>query len=200
MRAMQVAGYGEPLLLVEVPTPEPSAGEVRITVHRAGVNFPDMLMIQGTYQMRPEPPFAPGFEVAGVVSALGAGVQGIAVGERVMAYTPHGGYAEEVVTPAHSVFPIPDAVSFTDAAVVPIAYGTSHHALTDRAGLTEGEVLVVLGAAGGVGLAAVELGKVLGATVIGCVGADWKAAAVRARGADHVMTTAQRMSGAVSSN
>ena len=184
---MQVAAFGEPLLLVDVPDPEPAPGEVRIAVRCAGVNFPDMLLIAGTYQMRPEPPFAPGFEVAGVVSAVGDGVTGFDVGDRVMAYTPHGGYAEEVVTPSGTVFPIPDAVSFADAAVIPIAYGTSYHALTDRGRLAEGEVLVVLGASGGVGLAAVELGKLLGATVIGCVGSGWKADAVAERGADHVI-------------
>lgn len=184
---MQVAGYGEPLLLVDAPTPEPGPGEVRIAVHRAGVNFPDMLLIQGIYQVRPEPPFAPGFEVAGEVSAIGDGVEGLEVGDRVMAYTPYGGYAEEVVISAGTVFPIPDAVSFADAAVVPIAYGTSYHALVDRGALKEGEVLVVLGAAGGVGLTAVELGKLFGATVIACVGADWKGDVVKKRGADHVI-------------
>jgi len=184
---MQVAGYGEPLRLVDAPTPEPGPGEVRIAVHRAGVNFPDMLLIEGSYQVRPEPPFAPGFEVAGEVSAIGPGVEGVAVGDRVLAYVPYGGYAEEVVAAARTVFPIPDVVSFTDAAVVPIAYGTSHHALTDRAALQPGEVLVVLGAAGGVGLTAVELGKLMGATVIGIVGGGWKGAVVSEQGADHVI-------------
>lgn len=184
---MQIAGYGEALLPVEVATPQPGHGEVRIAVHRAGVNYPDLLLIQGSYQARPDPPFGPGFEVAGKVSAIGDGVDGLEIGDRVMAYTAHGGYAEEVVTAEASVFPIPDAVSFSDAAVLAIAYGTAYHALTDRGSLGEGEVLVVLGASGGVGLAAVEMGKLLGATVIGCVGAEWKADIVREKGADHVV-------------
>lgn len=184
---MQVAGYGDPLRLVDVPSPEPSRGEVRIAVHAAGVNFPDMLLIQGLYQSRPKPPFGPGFEVAGVVDEVGQGVDTVTVGDRVMAFVPHGGYAEEVIAAAQTVFPIPGQISFPQGSVIPIAYGTSYHALVDRAALQEGETLVVLGAAGGVGMTAVELGKRLGATVIACVGADWKAEALRAAGADEVI-------------
>lgn len=184
---MQVAGYGDPLQLVDAPSPQPGRGEVRIAVHAAGVNYPDMLLIQGLYQSRPEPPFGPGFEVAGVVDEVGPGVETAAVGDRVMAFVPHGGYAEEVIALAQTVFPIPDQISFQQGSVIPIAYGTSYHALLDRAALQEGETLVVLGAAGGVGMTAIEIGKRLGATVIACVGSDWKAEAVRVAGADEVV-------------
>lgn len=187
MRAMQVADFGAPLELVDAPVPQPGSGEVRISVHAAGVNFADMLLIQGLYQARPELPFAPGFEVAGVVSALGEGVATFEVGDRVMAFVPFGGYAEEVVAPVPTVFPIPDTVPFERAAVLPVAYGTAYHALHDRGALQPGETLVVLGASGGVGLTAVEVGKYLGATVIGCVGADWKGEVVADRGADHIV-------------
>ncbi len=184
---MQVADYGRPLELVDVDEPETGPGEVLIDVHRAGVNFPDLLLIQGRYQMRPEPPFGPGFEVAGVVAAVGDGVSQVAVGDRVMAFVQLGGYAERVVAPETAVFRLPDAVSFDQAAVIPIAYGTGYHALVDRASLAEGETLLVLGASGGVGLVAVELGKHLGATVIGAVGSEWKAEAVRDKGVDEVV-------------
>ncbi|HHC08930.1 MAG TPA: NADPH:quinone oxidoreductase family protein [Actinobacteria bacterium] len=187
MRAMQVAAYGEPLRLVEAPEPEVGPGEVLVDVHRAGVNFPDLLLIQGLYQARPEPPFGPGFEVAGVVAAIGDGVDHVAVGDRVVAFVDHGGYAERVVAPADSVTPIPDEVGFDEAAVLPIAYGTGYHALVDRARLAEGEVLLVLGASGGVGTAAVELGHLLGAVVVGVVGSERKVDAVRDKGADHVL-------------
>ncbi len=187
MRAMQVADFGAPLLLAEVPTPEPKRGEVRVSVHAAGVNFPDMLIISGRYQVRPEPPFSPGFEVAGVVSAVGSNAERFQVGDRVMGFALFGGYAEEVCIDEGAVFPLPDAVSYEHGAVTQIAYGTSYHALADRGTLTAGETLVVLGAAGGVGLAAVELGKLLGAKVIGAVGSDWKAEAVLEAGADHAI-------------
>jgi len=184
---MQVAGYGEPLRLVDVPVPEPGPGELLIEVHRAGVNFPDMLLIAGRYQARPEPPFGPGFEVAGRVATLGEGTEGFTVGDRVMAFVEHGGYAEAVVAAASAAIRIPDGVTDDQAAVSLIAYGTNYHALVDRAQLQSGEVLVVLGAAGGVGSTAVELGARLGATVIGCVGAAWKGDVVRSLGAAHVI-------------
>ncbi len=184
---MQVAGYGRPLELVEVDEPAAGPGEVLIDVHRAGVNFPDLLLIQGLYQMRPDPPFGPGFEVAGVVAGVGDDVSHVAPGDRVMAFVQLGGYAERVVAPAEAVFELPDAVTFDQAAVIPIAYGTGYHALVDRASLTEGETLLVLGASGGVGLVAVELGKHLGATVIGAVGSAWKSEPVRDKGADEVI-------------
>jgi len=187
VRAMQVADFGAPLELVDVASPEPDSGEVLVTVERAGVNYPDLLLIQGRYQARPPVPFAPGFEVSGRIAALGDAVADLSVGERVAAFVPYGGYAEEVVAPATSVFPVPEEVSFEVAAVLPVAYGTGIHALVDRAALAPGETLVVLGASGGVGLAAVDVGKRLGATVVGCVGSEWKMGPVREMGADHVL-------------
>ena len=190
MRAMLVEELGGPLRLTEQPMPEPGPGEVTINVRRAGVNFPDMLLMKGQYQANPPLPFAPGFEVAGEVRAVGPDETRFVPGDRVMASLWYGGYAEVVAVDESRVFAVPEAVSDEHAAIVPIAYGTGYHALADRAQLTAGETLVVIGASGGVGLAVVELGAMLGARVIGCVGADWKAEAVRAQGAAHVITTA----------
>jgi len=187
MRAMQVAAFGEPLRLVEVETPQPDPGEVQIAVHAAGVNYPDLLMIDGRYQVRPELPLIPGFEVAGIVSAVGSGVDRFVPGDRVIAFAFHGGYAESIVVPAESVSPVPEGVPFDVAAAIPLAYGTGRHALFDRGQLKVGETVVVLGAAGGVGLAAVELAAAAGASVIGCVGADWKRDDVLRAGASHVI-------------
>ncbi len=189
MKAVLCKAFGGPgdLVVEDVAPPVLGKADVRIAVHAAGVNFPDVLMISGKYQMRPEFPFSPGLEVAGEVLEKGSGVSGIADGQRVMATLSHGGFAEEAVVPAQSVYAISDAMDFPTAAGFTITYGTAHHALIGRAKLQSGEVILVLGAAGGVGLAAVELGNLLGARVIGAVGSDAKAAVVRGRGAEAVI-------------
>ncbi len=189
MKAVLCRAFGPPeqLEVAEVETPTPQAGEVVIGVKACAVNFPDTLVIQGKYQFQPPLPFSPGTDVAGVALALGAGVEGLAVGDRVLALTPHGGYAEAVACDARSVTPIPAGVDFVTAAAFQLAYGTSYHALVDRAALQPGETLLVLGAAGGVGLAAVELGKLLGARVIAAASSAAKLEACRQRGADEVI-------------
>lgn len=175
------------LKLEDVASPEPGAGEVRVDVHCAGVNFPDLLMIAGKYQFKPPFPFSPGMEVAGTISAVGEGVTGFRSGDRVMAMTSNGGgYAEQAVASASKTFLLPDGVTYEQAAGFPVTYGTTYHALKDRGELKAGEVLLVHGASGGVGLNAVELGKRMGATVIGTVGSDAKMDIVRQYGADHV--------------
>ncbi|GAB3652807.1 NADPH:quinone oxidoreductase family protein [Ramlibacter alkalitolerans] len=186
MKAVLCKQYGPPSSLVveEVPAPMPGAGQVLIEVHAAGVNFPDTLIIQGKYQFKPELPFSPGAEVAGVVKALGEGVAGLRVGARVIAATTWGGYAQQVLAPAERVIPMPHDMDFETAAGFLIAYGTSHHALKDRGALKAGETVLVLGAAGGVGLAAVEIAKALGARVIAAASSDEKLAVCREHGAD----------------
>ena len=176
-------GPPESLVVDDVPTPEPGPGEVRIRVAAAGVNFPDTLIVQGLYQERPELPFTPGGEAAGVVDAVGEGVTHLAVGDRVLAFTGRGAFAEMLVAPAAVVVPVPDALPLDVAAGFLLAYGTSHHALRQRAQLQEGETLLVLGAAGGVGLAAVELGALLGARVVAAASTDEKLALCREYGA-----------------
>ncbi len=189
MKAVLCKAFGGPgdLAVEDVAPPALGKADVRIAVFAAGVNFPDVLMITGKYQMRPEFPFSPGIEVAGKVVETGEGTTGLSAGDRVMATLPHGGFAEEAVVPAQAVYAIPDAMDFSTAAGFSITYGTAHHALIGRAKLLAGEVLLVLGAAGGVGLAAVEVGTLLGARVIGAVGADAKAAVVREHGAEEVI-------------
>ena len=189
MKAVRCKAFGGPgdLVVEDVAAPPMGKADVRIAVHAAGVNFPDVLMIAGKYQVKPEFPFSPGIEVAGEVVEVGPGASGISPGQRVMATIPNGGFAEEAVAPAQSVHAIPDDMDYPTAAGFPIAYGTVHHALIDRAHLQTGEVLLVLGAAGGVGLAAVEISALLGARVIGAVGSDAKAGVVREHGADAVI-------------
>lgn len=189
MKAVLCKAFGGPgdLVVEEVAAPALGKADVRIAVHAAGVNFPDVLMITGKYQMRPEFPFSPGLEVAGEVLETGERATGISPGQRVMATLPYGGFAEEAVTPAQSVYAIPDDMDYPTAAGFTITYGTAHHALIGRAKLQAGEALLVLGAAGGVGLAAVEVGALLGAHVIGAVGADAKALVVREHGAEDVI-------------
>ena len=189
MKAMICRDLGEQarLELQEVPAPDLAPGGVRIAVAAAGLNFADTLMLAGRYQEPRQPPFAPGLEVAGRVAEAGTGVSGLKPGDRVMAAVGAGGYAEQVVASAEDVIPIPDEMDFVTAAGFPIAYGTSHHALTARAGLKAGEALLVHGAAGGVGLTAVEIGHALGATVIATAGAAEKLAVARAHGADHLI-------------
>ncbi|MCH8925952.1 MAG: NADPH:quinone oxidoreductase family protein [Proteobacteria bacterium] len=191
MRAVLCERWGEPevLRLGEIEAPEPGAGEVRLAVHAAGVNFADILMVAGKYQEKPPFPFTPGMEVAGVVEAVGAGVTRVKPGERVLALPGFGGFAESALAQAHNVFAIPEAMDFVTAAGFAITYGTALGALVWRAALEAGELLLVHGAAGGVGLAAVEVGKTLGATVIATArGAD-KLAVAEAHGADHLIDT-----------
>ncbi len=187
MKAVMVREFTSPeaLTVSEVPPPPLAEGGVRIEVHAAGVNFSDGLIVQGRYQEKPAFPFAPGFEVGGIVTEVAPGVSHVRPGDRVMAVLDHGGYAEEAVARAADVIRIPDRMDFTAAAGFPIAYGTSHFALADRARLRPGEVLVVHGAAGGVGLTAVECGKALGATVIATAGGADKLAVAAEHGADH---------------
>ena len=188
MRAILCRSFGPPETLVyeDVPSPSPGPGEVVVTMKAASLNFPDILIIQGKYQVKPELPFAPGSEMAGIVKAVGDGVTRFAPGDRVMAFTTWGAFAEEVRTEASRLLPIPDGMDFTTAAAFVLTYGTSDHALSDRAALAAGETLLVLGAAGGVGLAAIEIGKALSARVIACASTDEKLAVCREHGADEV--------------
>ncbi len=189
MRAVICRDYGGPekLELAELPEPQPGPGEVAIAVAAAGVNFADTLLVAGRYQERPEPPFTPGLELAGEIAALGPGVSGFAPGQRVMAVVDRGAFAETAVARVEDVFPIPDAMDFETAAGFPTTYGTAHGALVWRADLQPGENLLVHGAAGGVGLAAVEVGKALGAEIIATAGGAEKLAVAKAHGADHLI-------------
>ena len=171
----------------ELPEPDLPDGAVRVQVEATGANFPDLLIIRGLYQEKPSLPFAPGMEVAGTVAEVAPGVEHVAVGDRVYAFVGWGGFAEQVVVDAHQVFEAPDGMSAETAAALPIAYGTSYHALIDRAHLEKGEILLVLGAAGGVGLAAVQIGTAVGARVVAAVSSDAKEEAVRASGATDVI-------------
>ncbi|MBK7664520.1 MAG: NADPH:quinone oxidoreductase family protein [Sterolibacteriaceae bacterium] len=175
------------LRLEEVPEPRPSPGQVRIQVRACGVNFADSLITRGQYQKQPRPPFSPGFEVSGEVLELGAGVSGISIGDRVIAMTPHGGYAEQVVADINRCVPMPAAMSWEHGAAFPVVFGTSHVALWHRARLRAGETLVVHGASGGVGLTAVAIGKQLGATVIATASEPAKLQVAREHGADHLI-------------
>jgi len=187
MRAMQLTTLGQPLELRDVAVPTPGAGEVLVRIAACGLNFGDTLIVKGTYQEKPPLPATVGMEMSGTIAALGAGVTHLAVGQRVAAYSGFGGLAEFAALPADICVPIPDAMSATDAAAFLIAYGTSHVGLDYKAQLRPGERLLVLGASGGVGLTAVELGKLMGAEVIAVArGAD-KLAVARGAGADHVL-------------
>lgn len=190
MRALICNQFGPPELLTvgEVETPSPGPGEVAISVYACGVNFPDVLIIQNQYQVKPPLPFSPGGEVTGVVAALGDGAESrFAVGDRVTALTGHGGMAETVCAHAGAVQRAPMTLDRLSAAVLTFSYGTSLHALRDRARLRSDETLLVLGAAGGVGLAAVELGRVLGARVIAAASSSEKLGLCRKHGADDVI-------------
>lgn len=189
MRSLLCKSYGPPeeLILEELPSPHPGKGQVLIEVKACGLNFPDTLIIQGLYQFKPPFPFAPGSDIAGVVRAVGEGVKQYRPGDEVIAMIGWGGLAEEVVAPAAQVFPKPPAMDFRTAAAFLMVYSTSYHALKDRAGLREGETLLVLGAAGGVGLAAVELGKLMGARVIAAASSEEKLDLCRKYGADDVI-------------
>src|SRR5262245_24902628 len=168
MKALLCTHYGPPeeMELSEIPSSVPGKGQVLIAVKACGVNVPDALMVADKYQFRPPLPFSPGGEVAGVVRALGEGADGVKVGDRVAASIGHGGFAQEVLADARRCVPMPANVDFDVASAFMVTYGTSYHALKDRARLKQGEHLVVLGAAGGVGSSAVELGVAMGAKVI----------------------------------
>lgn len=185
-RALLARRWGpasEVLQLETIPEPEADAGQVFIDVRAIGCNFYDTLIVQGRYQLRPEFPFAPGGEVAGVVRAVGAGVVGLSPGDRVLALLPYGGYASVVVVPSKLVFQLPDVMSFEHAAAFPIAYQTAYFALRFRGHLGLGETLLVHAAAGGVGLAAVEVGRALGARVLATAGSAAKCALAKQHGA-----------------
>jgi len=187
MRAALINDWCSPdaLRVVEAPSPTPGPGEVRIRVRAAGVNFSDALIIQGKYQEKPPFPFAPGFEVAGEVAEVGPGVHRVKVGDAVFAVLDHGGYAEEAIASEDDVHPLSAGMDFATGAAFPIAYGTSHFALMDRARLAPGETLLVHGAAGGVGLTAVECGAAAGAPVIATAGGAEKLEICAAHGAAH---------------
>ena len=186
MKALLSTKIGPPEVLEYTDAPDPVAGEgeVVIAVKAAGVNFPDALIIEDKYQFKPERPFSPGGEVAGVIDSVGPGVSNVKVGQRVIGSSGWGGYAEKIKLPAQRIMPIPDAMPFDEASAFILTYGTSYYGLKDRGQLKEGETLLVLGAAGGVGVAAIELGKAMGARVIGAVSSEEKAAFAREAGAD----------------
>ncbi|MDK2012106.1 MULTISPECIES: NADPH:quinone oxidoreductase family protein [unclassified Deinococcus] len=189
MRALTCTAFDEPetLTVTEQPTPGPGPGEVLIRVQAASVNYPDALMVQGKYQVRPPLPFTPGAEAAGTVEAVGEGVTHLKVGQRVAAFTGTGAFATHLIAPATATLPLPDDLDLNVAATLPLAYGTAMHALIDRGQLKAGETLLVLGAAGGVGLAAVMIGKALGARVIAAASTREKLDLARAHGADEVI-------------
>ena len=186
MKAIRCKKFGPPssLVLEDVANLKPKAKEVLVEVKACGLNFPDTLIIQGLYQFKPELPFTPGSDIAGIVKEVGEGVSHLKVGQEVFGFVAHGGLAEEVLVPANACFPKPPQMDFPIAASFLMAYGTSYHALKDRGNLVEGETLLVLGASGGVGLAAVELGKLMGATVIAAASTDDKLALCKEYGAD----------------
>lgn len=185
MRAIRCNQYGPPdtLSIEELPDLVPGAGQVVIDVKAAAVNFPDVLIIENKYQVKPQLPFTPGAEVAGIVRAAGEGVK-FAPGTRVVAYVGNGGFAQQAIAEAAACVPLPEGADFATAAAFTLAYGTSHHAVVDRAALRAGETMLVLGAAGGVGLAAVEIGKALGARVIAAASSEEKLEVCRRFGAD----------------
>jgi NADPH2:quinone reductase len=186
MKAVVCKAWGMPdsLVIEELPQVAPQAGQVAIDIKAAGVNFPDVLIIQGKYQFKPELPFTPGSELSGVVSAVGPDVTAFKAGDRVIAFSSTGAFAQHIVVPVQAVMPMPPGMDFDTAAAITLTYGTSHHAVVDRAALAPGETMLVLGAAGGVGLAAIEIGKALGARVIAAASSDEKLAVCRAHGAD----------------
>jgi NADPH2:quinone reductase len=187
MRAYRIDRFGSPAGLAEIAAPSPGPGEVLLRIAACGLNFADLLMLKGEYQERPDPPFTLGMEVAGTVAALGEGVTGLAPGDRVAVFAGQGGLAEWGAFPADRCVKLPGAMPFDHAAAFMIAYGTSHLALSHRARLAPGETLLVTGAAGGVGLTAVEIGKAMGARVIAVArGAD-RLAVAQVAGADHLI-------------
>lgn len=193
MQAVVCRELGPPelLQLEKLPAPKLAPGEVRLAIRAAGINFPDILMVSGEYQLKPELPFTPGMEVAGDVVEIDGAVTGVAVGDRVIAKLRHGGFADEAVVKPAQLTPLPAAFDYADGATFLAAHGTAYHALIDRARLQPGEVLLVHGAGGGVGLAAVEIGKLLGATVVAAASSEEKLAVAKAKGADHLVLYAR---------
>ena len=189
MRRFQVQTIGKPAVLSTGSIPVPNPGEIRLKIGACGLNFGDLLMIEGTYQERPPLPFTLGMEPAGVVEALGEGVKTLQIGDRVAVYHGHGGLAETGCFAADHCHVLPDNMSITTGAGFLVAYGTSHLALANRAKLQAGEVLLVLGASGGIGLTAVEIGKRMGATVIACARGQDKLAIAAKAGADHLINS-----------
>ena len=186
MKAVLCKQFGPPdsLVVEEIASPRAGPGEVVVSMKAASVNFPDVLIIQNKYQFKPPLPFSPGSELAGVVKEVGGGVQSVRPGDKVIAFTTYGAFAEEVKTDAARLMPLPEKMDFVTGAAFLLTYATTDHALRDRAALAAGETLLVLGASGGVGLAAVEIGKVLGARVIACASSEDKLAVCRSHGAD----------------
>ncbi len=191
MKALIVTEHGplEKLSLGEFPDPKPGKGEVLVDVHAASVNFPDLLVIGGTYQNLPPRPFVPGKDLAGVVAAVGEGVTRVKPGDRVLAQIEHGAFAERAVVREVLCFVMPTKMRFEDGAAMGLVYLTAHNAMVERAQLRAGETVLVTGAAGGVGLACVQLAKALGAVVVAAVSSDEKAEVARASGADHIVRT-----------
>ncbi|MBX3647544.1 MAG: NADPH:quinone oxidoreductase family protein [Rhodocyclaceae bacterium] len=189
MKALLCTAYGSPQMLSvqEVPSPKAGPGQVVIDVKASALNFPDALMVQGLYQVKPPLPFSPGAEVAGLIKEVGAGVQGLKAGDRVMGFPGTGGFAEECVVAAEKIMPLPENMDFASGAALVLTYGTSLHALQDCGRLQPGETLLVLGAAGGVGAAAVEIGKAMGARVIAAASSEEKLALCRRLGADETI-------------
>ena len=192
MRAVlcKVLGPPEKLVVEDVPSLKAGKGQVVVSVKAAGVNFPDTLIIQGKYQFKPEPPFSPGGEVAGMIKEVGEDVTGVKPGDRVIAAATWGGFAQELVADADRLVPMPDEMDFVSASAFVLTYGTSYHALKDRAQLQAGETLLVLGASGGVGLSAIQIGKAMGARVIAAASSDTKLAVCKSNGADELINYA----------
>jgi len=194
MKAIVCEEFGpiDSLVYKEIDTPEPGKGEIRVKVKAAGVNFPDGLLVQGLYQVKPERPFIPGMEFCGEVEVLGEGVKHLKIGQRLICTSQsYGGFAEKAIVNSKLVMPITDDMSDVDAANIMCAHGTAHHALKQRARLKAGETLVVLGAAGGTGIAAVQIGKAMGAKVIAVCSSDEKLAIAKENGADELINYAE---------
>jgi NADPH2:quinone reductase len=192
MKALLCKQFGPPesLVLEDLPSPKAGAGEVVISIKAASVNFPDVLIIQNKYQFKPPLPFSPGSELAGVVKEAGPGVSNVKPGDKVIAFVTYGAFAEEVKTEAARLLPMPQGMDYDSAASFILTYGTTDHALRDRAQMQAGETLLVLGAAGGVGIAAIEIGKAMGARVIACASSDEKLSVCRQHGADEAINYA----------
>lgn len=192
MKAILCRQFGPPesLVLEDVPSPEPGAGEAVVTVKAASVNFPDLLIVQNQYQVKPPLPFSPGSEMAGIVKEVGEGVTSAKPGDRVIAFSTWGAFAEECLVPAARLVPLPAGMDFVTGASFLLTYGTSHHALRNRVATSPGETLLVLGAAGGVGIAAIEIGRILGLRVIACASSEEKLAVCREHGADETINYA----------
>ena len=199
MKALVCKAWGLPetLVLEDRADPVAGAGQAVIRVHAAGVNFPDLLVIQNKYQFAPALPFVPGSECAGVVESVGAGVKRVKPGDRVIAVTESGAFAEKVAASSEALTPLPEDVDFATGSAFLLTYGTAYHALADRAALRQGETLLVLGAAGGVGIAAIEIGKALGARVIAGASSTEKRNVCREHGADEVIDYAADLKSAL---